>query len=85
MRRDPNSGPAIPRRIIGFHRDDEQHWVADLECGHTQHVRHEPPWQNRPWVMTESGRRSFLGQTLECVECGRGARESSPAGAQIKS
>lgn len=27
--------PAIPRRIIGFHRDDEQHWVADLECGHT--------------------------------------------------
>jgi hypothetical protein len=60
---------AIPRRIIGFHQDDEQHWVADLECGHTQHVRHDPPWQVRPWVITESGRAEFLGQLLNCVKC----------------
>jgi hypothetical protein len=38
------------RRIIGFHEDTEGHWVADLECGHAQHVRHEPPWQERSWV-----------------------------------
>ena len=45
----------MPRRIAGFHRDGEGHWVAELECGHSQHVRHDPPWQNRPWVMTEQG------------------------------
>ena len=70
VRPDPNSGPAIARRITGFHQDDESHWIAELECGHTQHVRHDPPWQNRPWVITEAGRKRFLGQLLMCVECG---------------
>ena len=56
-------------RIVGFHQDEEGHWVAELECGHTQHVRHDPPWQNRPWVITESGRESFIGHTLRCVQC----------------
>ena len=55
--------------IIGFHLDEEQHWVADLECGHTQHVRHTPPWQNRPWVMTKQGRKEKLGVMLECKKC----------------
>ena len=59
----------MKRRIIGFHQDEENHWVADLECGHTQHVRHDPPWQVRTWVTTESGRATFLGKTLECVKC----------------
>jgi hypothetical protein len=61
--------PTIPRRIVGFHTDVEGDWVADLECGHTQHVRHDPPWQNRPWVITEEGRRRFLGTELRCVLC----------------
>ncbi len=69
MQRDVSAGPAIPRRIVGFHQDEENHWVADLECGHTQHVRHDPPWQMRPWVVTESGRATFLGKPLECVKC----------------
>lgn len=69
MRRDPSAGDARPRRIVGYHQDEEAHWVADLECGHSQHVRHDPPWQNRPWVITESGRTEFLGTTLECVKC----------------
>ena len=51
----------MQQAIIGFHLDDEQHWVADLACGHTQHVRHDPPWQNRPRVMTEQGRKEELG------------------------
>ncbi|MDP9055221.1 MAG: DUF3565 domain-containing protein [Acidobacteriota bacterium] len=59
----------MPRRIVGFHQDAENDWVADLECGHTQHVRHRPPWTNRPWVLTEEGRRSFIGHELLCVEC----------------
>ena len=60
------------RRIVGFHQDEERHWVADLECGHTQHVRHDPPWQVREWVTTEAGRDSFLGRTLWCKKCEEG-------------
>ena len=59
----------IPRKIIGFHTDDEGHWVADLACGHTQHVRDDPPWQNRPWVRTPEGRARFIGVELRCVRC----------------
>ena len=62
----------VKREIIGYHQDDEGDWVADLVCGHAQHVRHDPPWQVRPWVMTELGRASFLGTLLECVRCDRG-------------
>ncbi|MEP7326441.1 MAG: DUF3565 domain-containing protein, partial [Gemmatimonadota bacterium] len=32
----------MQRRIASFHQDPESHWVADLECGHSQHVRHDP-------------------------------------------
>jgi hypothetical protein len=60
---------ALPRRIIGFHLDDEGDWVADLECGHTQHVRHDPPWQVREWVVTEEGRTGRLGTILQCRRC----------------
>jgi hypothetical protein len=59
----------VPRQIVGFHQDEERHWVADLECGHTQHVRHEPPWQVRPWVTTTEGRASHLGTKLNCRRC----------------
>lgn len=69
MKRDRVAGPAIARRIVGFHTDDEGHWVADLECGHTQHVRHDPPWQVREWVTTPEGRASRIGTELECVKC----------------
>ncbi|WP_338325138.1 DUF3565 domain-containing protein [Acinetobacter guerrae] len=52
--------------MIEFHLDEEHHWIADLACGHGQHVRHDPPWQNRPWVLTEQGRKEKLGMVLEC-------------------
>ncbi len=57
------------RHIVAFHLDDEGHWVADLECGHTQHVRHDPPWQVRPWVITPEGREAHLGMELNCWLC----------------
>jgi hypothetical protein len=60
------------RRIIGFHQDAEGHWVAELDCGHNQHVRHDPPWMNRPWVVTPEGRAGRLGVTLNCVKCDTG-------------
>jgi hypothetical protein len=59
----------MTRAIIGFHKDENDDWVADLDCGHTQHVRHRPPWQNREWVLTEEGRRKFLGHQLNCKKC----------------
>ena len=55
--------------IVGYHLDDEGHWVAELVCGHGQHVRHDPPWQLREWVMSPEGRASRLGVALECVRC----------------
>jgi len=61
------------RSIVGFHRDDELHWVAELECGHFQHVRHQPPWINRPWVISVAGRAAAVGQTLDCKKCEQGA------------
>jgi hypothetical protein len=59
----------MTRAIVGFHKDENDDWVADLDCGHTQHVRHRPPWQNRPWVTTEEGRARFLGHPLNCKKC----------------
>jgi hypothetical protein len=55
--------------ITGFHQDEFGAWVADLACGHTRHVRHNPPWENREWVMSEEGRASHLGLKLECKKC----------------
>jgi hypothetical protein len=57
------------RRIMGFHQDDEGDWVAELECGHTQHVRHRPPFQERPWVTTTDGRAGRVGSELDCPLC----------------
>jgi hypothetical protein len=61
--------PGCPRQIIGYHLDDERHWVAQLSCGHNQHVRHDPPWLHRHWVLSPDGRKSMLGFELNCVKC----------------
>lgn len=58
--------------IIGYDRDELGDWRAILACGHRQHVRHNPPFVNRPWVLTEEGRRRFLGAPLDCVRCDDG-------------
>ncbi|MGI9291929.1 MAG: DUF3565 domain-containing protein [Gammaproteobacteria bacterium] len=55
--------------ITGFHLDEENDWVAELDCGHFQHMRHNPPWLNRPLVTSEEGRRSLLGKELNCLKC----------------
>lgn len=57
--------------MVGYHTDDENHWVAELACGHFQHVRHDPPMVTRPWVLTEDGRKSMLGYKLNCKKCDR--------------
>jgi len=61
----------MKRAIVGFHEDDAGDPVADLDCGHGQHVRHRPPFINRPWVLSESGRAEMLGHELDCLRCDR--------------
>ena len=59
----------MKQQIIGFHQDEFGDWVAELSCNHNQHVRHQPPFQMRPWVTSEQGRRERLGTELECRKC----------------
>lgn len=59
----------MKRKIVGFYQDEENDWVAELECFHKQHVRHNPPFFNRPWTASSEGRESMLGQALECGRC----------------
>jgi hypothetical protein len=70
----------MKRTIVGFQRDEVGDWTAVLECGHTRHVRHRPPWEVREWVLTEDGRRSRLGVPLECRECTERAPGSASNG-----
>lgn len=57
------------REITGFYNDEKGDWVAALNCCHGQHVRHNPPFMRRPWVVTEDGRRSRIGATVDCLKC----------------
>lgn len=61
----------MQRKIVGYHKDAEDDWVAELDCHHLQHVRHKPPFFNREWVETEEGRAGMLGSELDCVRCDR--------------
>lgn len=65
----PGEGMSLLRKIVGFHLDEEGDWVAQLECGHHQHVRHRPPWILRPWVVTAEGRAGRVGELLNCAKC----------------
>jgi hypothetical protein len=59
----------MKREITGYHKDEEGDWVAHLACGHQRHVRHDPPWMNRPWVTKPEGRERFLGRPVDCGTC----------------
>ncbi|MGH6624098.1 MAG: DUF3565 domain-containing protein [Burkholderiaceae bacterium] len=59
------------RSIVDFEQDEDADWMAILDCGHRQHVRHNPPLVSRPWVVTEEGRRGQLSRQLDCVRCER--------------
>ena len=61
----------MDRAIIGFGQDPQGDWFARLGCRHIQHVRHQPPFTLRPWVVTEEGRTQHLGQRLNCLRCER--------------
>ncbi|MBF8746664.1 DUF3565 domain-containing protein [Pseudomonas putida] len=60
-------------RIVGFRQDEDGHWVVELDCGHSQHLRHQPPWQARPWVLDAGQRAQRIGQPFACGWCAQGA------------
>jgi hypothetical protein len=59
----------MERPITSFHQDEQGEWVAELACGHQQHVRHQPPFNLRPWVLEAEGRQEHLGTPLHCRLC----------------
>jgi tellurite resistance-related uncharacterized protein len=61
----------LERAITAYHQDAVLDWVAELACGHNQHVRHHPPFQLREWVTEETGRIAKLGTPLDCPLCDR--------------
>lgn len=62
----------MDRPITGYHTDAEGHFVAELSCGHTRHLRHQPPFTVREWVLDAGERARRLGTLLDCVGCARG-------------
>ncbi|AEV64878.1 Hypothetical protein PSF113_4889 [Pseudomonas ogarae] len=46
--------------------------MAELSCGHTQHLRHQPPWQSRAWVLDPGQRIEKIGQPFDCGWCAQG-------------
>jgi len=61
----------VERAITGFHCDVKGDWVAELSCGHNQHVRHQPPFRLRPWVIEPTLRTERVGAPLNCPLCDR--------------
>ncbi len=59
------------RTIVGFHPDEVGDWVAELSCLHSQHIRHQPPFRQRAWVLTASGRTERIGSDIDCPLCDR--------------
>lgn len=57
------------QRVVGFDQDEEAHWRARLQCGHAIHVRHDPPWTLREWVLREESRAERIGTEMDCKRC----------------
>ena len=81
---EPYDGQAGRATLQGFRRDEEGHWVALLSCGHTQHLRHSPPWQLRGWVLDAASRARRIGLPFDCGWCRQtdSAEGGSHAGSQ---
>jgi hypothetical protein len=69
---------ALDRLIKGFHPDPAGDWVAELDCGHNQHVRHRPPMQWREWVLDPALRAARIGTIMDCPLCDRDQPAAPP-------
>ena len=59
----------MERSIVGFRRDEKGDWVAELSCGHSQHIRHRPPFEVRAWVLVDAERSARIGTPRDCPLC----------------
>ncbi|WP_200866319.1 DUF3565 domain-containing protein [Pseudomonas syringae] len=66
--------------VIDLRQDEQGHWFARLSCGHTQHLRHQPPWQSRAWVLDPVKRQQMTGQPFCCGWGANGADNDNLAG-----
>jgi hypothetical protein len=64
-------GSRTRRAITGFRQDAEGDWVAELACLHSQHMRHNPPLNFRPWVTDAGARLARIGTEVGCPLCER--------------
>lgn len=62
----------MQRAIVGYLQDERGDWIVELACGHRRHVRHDPPFQLREWVLSAEGRERRLGTPIECGLCSQG-------------
>ena len=53
-------------------KDDVGDWAAELDCGHRQHIRHQPPFRLAPWVEVDDERAGRIGGPLDCPLCDGG-------------
>lgn len=44
-------------------------WLARGRCGHTWHLRHQPPLHSRPELLDAQKRAALIGSTFECRNC----------------
>jgi hypothetical protein len=65
----------VRQLIVELRQDPAGEWIAELACGHHRHVRHRPPFDPRPGLLDEAGRRRLLGTPLECGVCRAEAAE----------
>jgi tellurite methyltransferase len=70
----------VIRTVVGFHQETDGNWVAELSCWHKQHVRHQPPFQERAWVLDSKGRADRVGSPIDCSLC---ERAELPAGLAV--
>jgi len=63
----------MDRPIVAFRQDDVGTWVAELACGHSQHIRHNPPFRLAAWVLDADQRNERLGADIECPLCDQDA------------
>ena len=59
------------RVIAGFHQDEVGAWVAELSCLHDQHIHHQPPFWDAPWVLDDAERSQRCGTLIDCSLCDR--------------
>jgi hypothetical protein len=66
----------MQRTIVAFEQDEQGAWIVELDCGHRRHVRHEPPFQVRPWVLDAETRQERIGTPIDCGLCAAGGESA---------